>query len=319
VQGALDGGLPPALKLFVNAEPRPWRAMSRTPSRDVGEGGRARPGDRDHGTGAHRRPADLLSPSKGSATGMERRARRRRRRLTLARAHRAAAAGSRQSSTCGSSSPARTQGDRPHRLGGQRLRGAHGRGGAGRGIETALHLETAKSVGRPMARMALRPARSAAGRLRARRRRCPAVASSATPGGLTRLKPSPRSCPPAGDASPCSSRSPGSSSARPSAGRDRGPAVRLPDGGALHPRTRERYCALAEHLRSSPPWASAWKPRPRWGARRTLADDDALKDEWSVVVLAPHFAGALVAVDLGDTGRTICAASTTRSPTTATW
>lgn len=29
---------------------------------------------------------------------------------------------------------------------------------------------------------------------------------------------------------------------------------------------------------------------------------EALKDEWSVVVLAPHFAGALVAVDLGDTG-----------------
>jgi DICT domain-containing protein len=34
----------------------------------------------------------------------------------------------------------------------------------------------------------------------------------------------------------------------------------------------------------------------------TLPEGDALANEWSVVVLAPHFAGALVAVDLGDAG-----------------
>jgi EAL domain-containing protein (putative c-di-GMP-specific phosphodiesterase class I) len=33
-----------------------------------------------------------------------------------------------------------------------------------------------------------------------------------------------------------------------------------------------------------------------------LAEEDPLAGEWSVVVIAPHFAGALVAQDLGDTG-----------------
>jgi DICT domain-containing protein len=31
--------------------------------------------------------------------------------------------------------------------------------------------------------------------------------------------------------------------------------------------------------------------------------DDPLAGEWSVIVIGPHFAGALVAQDLGDTGR----------------
>ncbi len=44
-------------------------------------------------------------------------------------------------------------------------------------------------------------------------------------------------------------------------------------------------------------------PEPAPGVRgATLAENDALRDEWSVVVLAPHFAGALVAVDLGEIG-----------------
>jgi DICT domain-containing protein len=33
-----------------------------------------------------------------------------------------------------------------------------------------------------------------------------------------------------------------------------------------------------------------------------LAGDDPLLGEWSVAVLGPHFAAALVATDLGDTG-----------------
>jgi DICT domain-containing protein len=33
-----------------------------------------------------------------------------------------------------------------------------------------------------------------------------------------------------------------------------------------------------------------------------LGDDDPLRGEWSVAVLGPHFAAALVAVDLGDDG-----------------
>jgi DICT domain-containing protein len=43
--------------------------------------------------------------------------------------------------------------------------------------------------------------------------------------------------------------------------------------------------------------------RPALGVRGARLDpDDPLRGEWSVVVLGPHFAGALVAVDLGDDG-----------------
>jgi DICT domain-containing protein len=42
---------------------------------------------------------------------------------------------------------------------------------------------------------------------------------------------------------------------------------------------------------------------PATGVRgAALADDDELTGEWSVLVLGPHFAGALVARDLGDAG-----------------
>jgi DICT domain-containing protein len=34
----------------------------------------------------------------------------------------------------------------------------------------------------------------------------------------------------------------------------------------------------------------------------TIGEDDPLLGEWSVAVLGPHFAAALVAVDLGDQG-----------------
>ena len=44
-------------------------------------------------------------------------------------------------------------------------------------------------------------------------------------------------------------------------------------------------------------------PRPAPGVRgAALASGDALRDEWSIVVVGPHFAGALVAADLGDRG-----------------
>ena len=40
-----------------------------------------------------------------------------------------------------------------------------------------------------------------------------------------------------------------------------------------------------------------------WSVRgSSLKEDDPLTGEWSVAVLGPHFAAALVAVDLGDTG-----------------
>ena len=69
------------------------------------------------------------------------------------------------------------------------------------------------------------------------------------------------------------------------------------------PGTRRRYSELAEHLAFVAGLGVGLEVDPAPGVRgATLADDDALKNEWSVVVLAPHFAGALVAMDLGDQG-----------------
>lgn len=69
------------------------------------------------------------------------------------------------------------------------------------------------------------------------------------------------------------------------------------------PLTRKRYARLAKKLAFVAGLGVGMEVEPAPGVRgATLADDDALKDEWSVVVLAPHFAGALVAVDLGDSG-----------------
>ena len=69
------------------------------------------------------------------------------------------------------------------------------------------------------------------------------------------------------------------------------------------PKTRVRYAAMAERLGFVAGLGIGLEAEPAPGVRgATLADDDALADEWSVVVLAPHFAGALVAVDLGDQG-----------------
>jgi DICT domain-containing protein len=69
------------------------------------------------------------------------------------------------------------------------------------------------------------------------------------------------------------------------------------------PKTRERYAELARRIAFVCGLGIGLEAEPAPGVRgATLADDDALRDEWSVVVVAPHFAGALVAVDLGDTG-----------------
>ena len=68
-------------------------------------------------------------------------------------------------------------------------------------------------------------------------------------------------------------------------------------------KTRERYTALASRLGFVGGLGVGLGVEPAPGVRgANLAADDALRDEWSVVVLAPHFAGALVAADLGDDG-----------------
>ncbi len=75
------------------------------------------------------------------------------------------------------------------------------------------------------------------------------------------------------------------------------------DAKHFTPRTRDRYEILASKLGFVTGLGVGLEAEPAPGVRgATLADDDALRDEWSVVVLSPHFAGALVAVDLGDTG-----------------
>ena len=75
------------------------------------------------------------------------------------------------------------------------------------------------------------------------------------------------------------------------------------DAKHFTPRTSERYELLASKLGFVTGLGVGLEAEPAPGVRgATLADDDALRDEWSVVVLAPHFAGALVAVDLGDRG-----------------
>jgi len=44
-----------------------------------------------------------------------------------------------------------------------------------------------------------------------------------------------------------------------------------------------------------------------------LSGDDVLRGEWDLAVLGPHFAGALVARDLGDAGPTSTAGSSSCS------
>jgi hypothetical protein len=73
--------------------------------------------------------------------------------------------------------------------------------------------------------------------------------------------------------------------------------------GRFTPATRRRYAALAAHAALVGAFGVGLEPAPAPGVRGArLATDDPLRDEWSVVVLGPHFAGALVAVDLGDEG-----------------
>jgi len=69
------------------------------------------------------------------------------------------------------------------------------------------------------------------------------------------------------------------------------------------PTTHRRYTALATDAAFVGALGVDMDPRPAPGVRgATLAPDDPLLGEWSVIVLGPHFAGALVAVDLGDEG-----------------
>jgi diguanylate cyclase (GGDEF)-like protein/PAS domain S-box-containing protein len=68
------------------------------------------------------------------------------------------------------------------------------------------------------------------------------------------------------------------------------------------PKTLRRYEALARRASLVAAFGVGLPADPVHGVRGAeLRADDALAGEWSVVVLGPHFAGALVARDLGDT------------------
>jgi diguanylate cyclase (GGDEF)-like protein/PAS domain S-box-containing protein len=67
------------------------------------------------------------------------------------------------------------------------------------------------------------------------------------------------------------------------------------------PATARRYEALARRASLVAAFGVGLPDEPVHGVRGAeLAPDDALAGEWSVIVLGPHFAGALVGRDLGD-------------------
>ncbi|MCU1345953.1 MAG: Phytochrome-like protein cph2 [Acidimicrobiia bacterium] len=69
------------------------------------------------------------------------------------------------------------------------------------------------------------------------------------------------------------------------------------------PATSRRYAGLAKRCALIAALGSGIGSHPIPGVRGAhLADDDVLKGEWAVTVVGPHFAGALLARDLGDDG-----------------
>jgi len=75
------------------------------------------------------------------------------------------------------------------------------------------------------------------------------------------------------------------------------------DATFFTPATRRRYEHLAEHLTFVGALGSGMTNEPARGVRGgVLGLGDPLCAEWDVAVLGPHFAGALVARDLGDRG-----------------
>jgi DICT domain-containing protein len=71
----------------------------------------------------------------------------------------------------------------------------------------------------------------------------------------------------------------------------------------LTPRVRRRYADIADTAALVAAIATGVDEEPVPGVRGApLAPDDPLRREWNVLVVGPHFAGALVARDLGDTG-----------------
>ena len=75
------------------------------------------------------------------------------------------------------------------------------------------------------------------------------------------------------------------------------------DADHFTPRTRERYGDLGEHLPLVGALGTNMDPEPAPGVRGAhITDGDALARQWNVLMVSPHFCGALIARDLGDAG-----------------
>jgi EAL domain-containing protein (putative c-di-GMP-specific phosphodiesterase class I) len=75
------------------------------------------------------------------------------------------------------------------------------------------------------------------------------------------------------------------------------------NAGHFTPATLARYESLAAHCSLIGVMGHAMKALPATGVRgASLNADDPLCGEWTVCVVGPHFSGALIATDLGDTG-----------------
>ena len=69
------------------------------------------------------------------------------------------------------------------------------------------------------------------------------------------------------------------------------------------PRSADRYARLAASTAFTAAFGTELAAEPAPGVRGALLNEgDRLVDEWNVLVVGPHYAGALVARDLGDTG-----------------
>jgi len=69
------------------------------------------------------------------------------------------------------------------------------------------------------------------------------------------------------------------------------------------PHTRRRFAHLADTATFVGALGAGMPADPAPGVRGgELAGDDPLRGEWNVVAIGPHFAGALVARDCGDSG-----------------
>lgn len=80
-------------------------------------------------------------------------------------------------------------------------------------------------------------------------------------------------------------------------------AATFQHAGHFTPATARRYGELVERVGFVCALGEGLPEQPRPGLRgATLPADDPVRNEWDVVVLAPHFSAALLARDLGDDG-----------------